>query len=366
MCMRVVLIHLLCISCAALKFATPDDASQLTQQPDMPHVSEDGMKALSKLDPDVEVSPNWVRHRPYLSWKQRTQCRPTVAVCIVGQLSRLETKSKMDNLFSSMSSNSSLHAFVVADADSDFYVNPGDAMPNENSACRQKFATPSDVQAMFAPFYQAGSYLNASRSAIIPVLKNWRAYASEKPMNRTRRIMSHFRQWVHLSECATLIKKHEEMTGCKYLGFMKLRDNGIVTKPMKVHVRDKLVVKNCCGHLGVNDKLFLAPRLYLDSVLEGPLKFGIQVNEGTDWGQEAIRHVVNPEQFWQRHFNLQGVPWKRIEDHDEITVVDGRCMESEAVKGETEWCLVGPRKDCHPNHIISYNICSHQRLTYGC
>lgn len=313
-----------------------------------------------RLDPDVEVSQNWVRHRPHLSWSQRnTQCRPTVAVCIVGQLSRLETKSKMDNLFSSMSSNTSLHAFVVADADSDFYVNRGSIEPNKNSACWQNFATPSDVQAMFTPFYQAGSYLTASRSAITPVLKNWGKYGSDKPkLNTTERIMSHFRQWVHLSECATLIKKHEEMTGCKYVGFMKLRDNGIVTKPMKVDVRDKLVVKKCCGWGGVNDKLFVAPRLYLDSVLEGPLKFGIQVNKGAHWAQKAIQHVQNPEQFWQKHFTLKGVPVERSGDHDEITVVDGRCMESEAVKGETEWCLVGPMKDCHPKRIVSYKTCS--------
>jgi len=107
----------------------------------------------------------------------------------------------------------------------------------------------------------------------------------------------------------------------------------------------------------VNDKFFFAPRLYLDSVLEGPLKFGIQVNEGAYWAQEAIQHVHNPEQFWQKHFNLEGVPVERSGDHDEITVVDGRCMESEAVKGETEWCLVGPMKDCHPKRIVSHKTC---------
>mmetsp|Transcript_85592 Transcript_85592/g.223371 ORF Transcript_85592/g.223371 Transcript_85592/m.223371 type:complete len:367 (+) Transcript_85592:114-1214(+) len=340
--MRVIFMQLQVLSCTALNWG-------------MPHTSEDGSNTTYNTDPDVEVGPVWIRHRQQQSPTDRQLCEGAVAVCIVGQLSRLETKSKMDNLFNFMASvHKPMHVFVVADVDSNFYVNPGLGDPT----CGQDFPAPADVAATFSPFYQAGSYLKSSSGEVVPILPRWgTTYGSDKPkLNRTKRIMAHFRQWTHVSECAKLIKEHEAFHGCKYDGFMKLRDNGIVTKPMRVVVREQLVVKHCCGMGGVNDKFLLAPRKYLDQVFQGPLEVATQVNKGIVWAREFIQRVKNPEQFWDHMFSHHHVQVVRSSDYDSITVVDGRCLKSEAVKGGT-WCLVPSEKDCHPKDVLGYAEC---------
>jgi len=349
-------------SVAALRLRTPDDASELLQQSAKLPVNGDANSKLSKVDPSIEVGPTWIRHRSFhTSYPEaKSACQTNFAVCIVGQLSRLETESKMTNLFSfasRMSSYANIHAFVVVDIDSDFYVNA--ATNPTNSTCRQNLHNFSDVKATFSPYYRASSYLRASHQKITIKFQNWGKYATDKTLKkRSARIASHFRQWTHMSECARLIKESENSLGCEYKGFMKIRDNGIVTKPMDPDVGDKLVVKECCGWGGVNDKFFIAPRKYLDKAFEGPLKAAIKVNQGSYEGLKYIAGVLNPERFLARVFYHNRVAVKLSHDYDNIPVVDGRCVDGpETVNGKPEWCLVKSQKDCHPKGQLSYSTC---------
>jgi len=355
------LLHVL--SVASLRLHTPDDASELLQQPAKLPVNGDDKNKLSKLDPRIEVGPTWIRHRSFqtVNPAAKVACQSNFAVCIVGQLSRLETRSKMTNLFtfaSNMSTYANIHAFVVVDTDTDFYVNPAYFNPKV-STCRQNLHNISDVEAIFGPYYRASSYLRASHPETTVNLKNWKKYATEKDfVDRSKRIESHFRQWTHVSECARLIKESENSLGCKYKGAMKIRDNGIVTKPMDPAVGGKLVVKKCCAFGGVNDRFFIAPRKYLDPVFEGPLKLATDVNQGTTEARKLIEGVINPESFWAKVFKHNNVSVQSSDDYDNIPVVDGRCMDgSETVNGEPEWCLVYSRKDCHPKGNLSYFTC---------
>lgn len=269
-------------------------------------VNGDGKNTSSELDPSLEVGPGWVKHRSLRGLSGNAtknsaprECQRNLAVCIVGQLSRLETTSKITNLFqfgARQKTYADVHAFVVLEAGADFYVNEN-SIQSSDVTCRQDFHSPSDVEALFSPFYKAGLYLKPSYGGVTVNLKNWHSYGDKPALNTTKVLEVGFRQWGHLSKCADLMEEQEKTTRCKYTAVMKIRDNGVVTKPMDIAVGDNVVTKKCGSWGGVNDKFIFAPRKYLYQVLRGPLSLAVQVDSGAMWATKLIYNVRNPEQF---------------------------------------------------------------------
>eukprot|EP00747_Dinoflagellata_sp_TGD_P168759 gnl/TRDRNA2_/TRDRNA2_195911_c0_seq1.p1 gnl/TRDRNA2_/TRDRNA2_195911_c0~~gnl/TRDRNA2_/TRDRNA2_195911_c0_seq1.p1 ORF type:complete len:356 (+),score=15.14 gnl/TRDRNA2_/TRDRNA2_195911_c0_seq1:65-1132(+) len=302
------------------------------------------------------------------------RCPNNLAVCIVGQLSRLESTSKMANLFRSKvmrKAYSGVHAFVVMAVNSSAYIN-GQFNASESIGCRENlnthntsFANDSSrtVKKLFRPFYKRGLYLSSPLHNITPNATNW---PYNKPfLDKEKRLRDHLDQWFHLSQCAALIKQEEQVSGCQYRAIVKIRDNGIVTKPMRITVRNEVVVKQCGSWGGVNDKVLIAPRKYLDQAFEGPLKFAAKLNSGTikvDWKCPKGNPVCfNPERFIQEVYAYYDVKVARVA-HNDIPVVDGRCERVSEV-GAHEWCLVPSWKDCYPNGRLSYTTCKHMPQT---
>jgi len=329
-------------------------------------------------DPNTEVGQAWIKHRSpsgqHVDGSTGREalapggCPSSLAVCIVGQLARLETKSKLTNLFQFVAQQKTyerVHAFVVAQTGSVFNVSARTAQTkDDDDTCHQEFRSPSDVEAVLSPFYQAGMYLKPGYHKELNVsMENWHNYGPDKGGNKTKQLLrGHLAQWTHFSQCAGLIKEHEKSTGCQHTAVMKIRDNGIVTKPMSTSVENNVIVKDCFSGWGVNDRFILAPRRYLDQVLEGPLDLALAVNNGTQWAAELMRKkkVASPEMLLSRSWRLGEVPVRRTRG---ITVVDGRCAGS--FKTGHEWCLVPNRgrdaKDCRPRGDLGYKTCASKR-----
>jgi len=275
----------------------------------------------------------------------------------------LETKSKLTNLFQFAAQQKAydrVHAFVVLQTGPWFNVSTKIAQTkNDNDTCHQEFHSPSEVEAVLSPFYQAGMYLKPGYHKDVTVnMENWQKYGSEKnESKRQPQLRGHLAQWTHFSQCAGLIKEHEKSTGCQHTAVMKIRDNGIVTKPMSTSVENKVIVKDCFSGWGVNDRFILAPRGYLDQVLEGPLDLALAVNNGTKWAGELMRRkkVASPEMLLSRSWRLGDVP---VHKTGGIAVVDGHCERR-------EWCLVPNRgrsaKDCRPRGDLGYATCRSKR-----
>jgi len=344
------------------------------------HLSACGALRLSSTDdPGFEVGPAWIKHRPQPADASAGReaaappggCPRSLAVCIVGQLARLETKSKLTNLFQFVTQQKTydrVHAFVVAQTGSVFNVSARTAQAkNDNDTCHQDFHSPSEVEAVLSPFYQAGMYLKPGYHKDVTVnLEHWHKYGSSKGEDKRKPFLrGHLAQWTHFSQCAGLIKEQEKSSGCKYSAVVKIRDNGIVTKPMSTPVENGVVVKDCFSEWGVNDRFILAPRGYLDQVLEGPLDLALAVNNGTGWAGELMRkkRVTGPEMLLSQSWRLSHVP---VLKRGGITVVDGHCAGASNKTGQRAgWCLVPGRgrhaKDCHPRGHLDHATCKSKR-----
>lgn len=343
------------------------------------HLSACGALRLSSTDdPSFEVGPTWIKHRSLSqaaapAGARLGGCQSGLAVCIVGQLARLETKSKLANLFqfeAQQNTYERVHAFVVAQTGPWFNVSAKNAQAkDDNDTCRQEFHSPSEVEEVLSPYYQAGMYLKPGYHKEVTLnMENWHKYGTDKGEEKRKpRMKSHLAQWSNFAQCAGLIKEHEQATGCQYTAVMKIRDNGIVTKPMSTSVENKVIVKDCFSWGGFNDRFILAPRSYLDQVLEGPLNLALAVNNGTQWASELIRKnkVVNPEMLLSRSWRLGDVPVRKASG---VTVVDGgHCVgaSNKTGPGERGWCLVPHRgrhaKDCRPRGNLGYATCGSKR-----
>eukprot|EP00747_Dinoflagellata_sp_TGD_P132707 gnl/TRDRNA2_/TRDRNA2_175104_c8_seq2.p1 gnl/TRDRNA2_/TRDRNA2_175104_c8~~gnl/TRDRNA2_/TRDRNA2_175104_c8_seq2.p1 ORF type:complete len:427 (-),score=41.89 gnl/TRDRNA2_/TRDRNA2_175104_c8_seq2:212-1492(-) len=293
-----------------------------------------------------------------------------LAVCVVGQLSRLETDSKIKNFLepeAAVRGANNVHAFFIMEAGSDFFANTI-SLPDNTSDCHQDFHNATEVQQIFAPFYRGGLYLSHVNWTLR--LNHWHRYCQEKPHLRSRRMQSHFSQWHHWYECSSLIKKQEQKMGCEYESIARLRDNGVVTKPMSFDIRNltKPLVKDCnCWQGGYNDKFVIAPRKDMETILEGNFALAVKVNSGDSDAVDYISKVVTPELFTKRTWEALGVEAALDPNSTHITVVDGRCVspplnlllseENRTTRTGRKFCLVERWKDCRPPGNMTYPTC---------
>jgi len=331
------------------------------------------------IEASIEVGQGFLKHHAAASYQNsvsqttktdeshashNTCQNDMLAVCIMGQLSRLEVRSKIANLLQPEAlRRTTVDVFMVLETDADFYVNQG-TIQSSGDVCHTDFKSVTDVEDAFSPFYKTGLYVNPGKFEVN--MSNWKDYGQDKSHyddKIRKRMVSHFSQWNHLSQCAQLIKEQELIRGCQYEGAVKMRDNTIVAMPMPpIEIGAEVMVKECSSWGGINDKTFITPRAFLEACFEGPLRMAVRVNKGLETdlklqhphGMVWPNSIVNPEEFLQFTFERNGVQWKPRDGTN--TMVDGRCLGADGL-AHRAWCLVEDWKDCHPKGESSYATC---------
>eukprot|EP00747_Dinoflagellata_sp_TGD_P148663 gnl/TRDRNA2_/TRDRNA2_176941_c0_seq28.p1 gnl/TRDRNA2_/TRDRNA2_176941_c0~~gnl/TRDRNA2_/TRDRNA2_176941_c0_seq28.p1 ORF type:complete len:407 (+),score=32.97 gnl/TRDRNA2_/TRDRNA2_176941_c0_seq28:91-1311(+) len=339
------------------------------------------------------VHDNFLNFYHVSSQKKRIRTNVTrLAVCVTGQLSRLETESKLKNFLMQESQTvADVDLFVVMEVNSSIFVNiksdPAHdirqkghwrhASP-ELAACHTDLLDATQVQKRFAPFYRSGLYMGHVNWNV--TWENWGNYLTDKPRKyRVTRMPSHLSQWFKWSECSDLIQKAEQEDvsrgGKPYDLVVRIRDNGIVVMPWSVTAPgskwlelQSVAVKGCSNHGGVHDKFMVAPRSLAIEALTSPFTYSMKVNSGDQTAVEYFRGVGNPEQFVKWSWKGVNVKFHGEKGNDMPPVIDGRCVAANFGSSRT-FCIVHTYKDCHPTasgfREDAYQTCKLKNTAFG-
>eukprot|EP00747_Dinoflagellata_sp_TGD_P148672 gnl/TRDRNA2_/TRDRNA2_176941_c0_seq36.p1 gnl/TRDRNA2_/TRDRNA2_176941_c0~~gnl/TRDRNA2_/TRDRNA2_176941_c0_seq36.p1 ORF type:complete len:407 (+),score=35.31 gnl/TRDRNA2_/TRDRNA2_176941_c0_seq36:59-1279(+) len=345
-----------------------------------------------KLNPAAHVPDNFLDFYHKSSRKKKIRTDVTrIGVCVTGQLSRLETESKLKNfLRQEPETVADVDLFAVMEVNSDIFVNPGSDPAahskrprREIEACYTDFRNASEVQERFKPFYRSGLYLGHVDWKNVN-WDNWGPYLSghnEKrhAWNKEARMQSHLNQWFKWSECSDLIQKAEQEDvsrgGKPYDLVVRIRDNGIVVMPWSVTAPgskwlelQSVAVKGCSNHGGVHDKFMVAPRSLAIEALTSPFTYSMKVNSGDQTAVEYFRGVGNPEQFVKWSWKGVNVKFHGEKGNDMPPVIDGRCVAANFGSSRT-FCIVHTYKDCHPTasgfREDAYQTCKLKNTAFG-
>eukprot|EP00747_Dinoflagellata_sp_TGD_P148695 gnl/TRDRNA2_/TRDRNA2_176941_c0_seq57.p1 gnl/TRDRNA2_/TRDRNA2_176941_c0~~gnl/TRDRNA2_/TRDRNA2_176941_c0_seq57.p1 ORF type:complete len:411 (+),score=25.92 gnl/TRDRNA2_/TRDRNA2_176941_c0_seq57:59-1291(+) len=344
-----------------------------------------------KLNPAAHVPDNFLDFYHKSSRKKKIRTDVTrIGVCVTGQLSRLETESKLKNfLRQEPETVADVDLFAVMEVNSDIFVNPGSDPAahskrprREIEACYTDFRNASEVQERFKPFYRSGLYLGHVDWKNVN-WDNWGPYLSghnEKrhAWNKEARMQSHLNQWFKWSECSDLIQKAEQEDvsrgGKPYDLVVRIRDNGIVVMPWSVTAPgskwlelQSVAVKGCSNHGGVHDKFMVAPRSLAIEALTSPFTYSMKVNSGDQTAVEYFRGVRRPEAFLRYSWLGANVPVRKADTRGiNLPVVDGRCLAKDSGSSTRSFCIVTGYKDCHPDKFgfdeTTYQTCPSKTL----
>ncbi|CAK0802494.1 unnamed protein product [Prorocentrum cordatum] len=295
------------------------------------------------------------------------------ALCIVGQMSRLEIESKIRNIIEPLSKFTKVDVFLSLELGGDGHFFNAATSNVEVAHCRGSNLDADGVKAAFAPYFRGGAFEN--HSGVNVTLKRWpNLYKHLHGMSEHKRrstISNNFCQMRHLNDCAELIKKSEESSGGKlYDIIVKVRDNTIALRPVvpqKLLSIREVTLKHCCWWGGVNDKVMALPREYLEKSLGTIYRSMLAVNnvdhDHLDLFLKDLSLSKNTEQILL--FTLTGnkIPFRERtfeagdrDGDDYLPFVDGRCSASGASAGEGRWCIVSHCKDCWPSTPWTYNV----------
>ncbi|CAK0884417.1 unnamed protein product [Prorocentrum cordatum] len=292
------------------------------------------------------------------------------ALCIVGQLSRLEIESKSRNIIEPLSKFTKVDVFLSLEIGGDGHFFNA-ATSDVEVTCRGSELDADGVRAAFAPYFRDGVFEN--HSGVNVNLKRWpHLYKDLHSMSEDSRrstISNNFGQMRHLNDCADLIKKSEESSGGKlYDIVVKVRDDTIALRPVvpqKLLSIREVTLKHCSWWGGVNDKVMALPREYLEKSL-GTIyhsMLAVNNNDHLDLFLLRLAESKNTEQIVL--FTLTGnkIPFRERtfeagdrDGDDYLPFVDGRCYASGTPGGEGRWCIVSHCKDCWPSMPWTYNV----------
>eukprot|EP00966_Prymnesium_polylepis_P080581 1867322-Prymnesium_polylepis.1 len=194
-----------------------------------------------------------------------------IAVCIVGQLARLEIDSKVANVlkptWDQQEKPEALDVFLALERGGYFFSNidNGAIHAQQHPGCRQELPK-AEVRRRFAPWFAAAEYSEHVTRDIN--LTAWKRYRRERPAEeRNTRLQHHLSQFAHMRTCAQLVQASEVAARRHYDLVLKMRDNTIAVSPLALssrHLTGRCWSKGCIEWKGYNDKAMLIPRAHMD------------------------------------------------------------------------------------------------------
>jgi hypothetical protein len=297
-----------------------------------------------------------------------------VAVCILGQVSRLEIDSKIRNIAEPLANFTNIDVFLSLETGGLVYNNK--ATDISGDGCSSTKMSVEEVKEAFAPYFRNGKFEAHTDENV--ALDRWPLLYKYKHPNETysdhsaraKHIANVVSQMRHQKDCADLIQQHEEAIGGRYDVVLKVRDNTLALRPVvpeKVLNITAVNFKHCEWWGGVQDKVMLMPRRYLEQTLGDiyPSMLAIMNDPVLDKRLENVsRESENTEQVVKNLIVANGVPWRQRrfdeETHDShgsdyLPFVDGRCHPGGASRSADRWCVVSHCKDCYPSAPWTFN-----------
>lgn len=291
---------------------------------------------------------------------------PKVAVCITGQLSRLELDSKVQNLLIPLSKQHHVvHLFTALETGEAQYVNPATAGDVDINLTKE------EVQTRFHPFYQAGSF--RPHVTYAADISHWSpVYLSDKPkVNRSERLASHMSQHSTVKLCVDLIESQETHLGIHYDVVIKIRDNTMVAQTFRLlppraidghAAEDSILVKECGSNGGINDKVMILPRRHLSATLGGTISalMGVQNGDPNTTATFACDGCLgkSPEALLLKVLQVHNVPIIHA-SAAVLPFVDARYQSPQSISSKAGWCPVADWKDCWPQGAWDQDIPKH-------
>ena len=308
-----------------------------------------------------------------------------LAVCVTGQLARLELRSKVQNLLA-VHGPERVGLFVVLEKGDAVYVN---ANTHQVEGGCDFEPTPDEVQKAVQPYLREALF---PKHKIYPInMSEWPQYRRDlnghglrSEHEKLSHLQSHHAQFEHGQECARMMLAEEERTGKRYEAMVRVRDNGVIPaqfSPLDIvanaGVEDREVfVKECMGWGGVNDKVLIVPRDMVEPAFmhHFDMMSSIWDDPPTASTHHAATmrgiasHVSCSEKLLGAFLENANLTVRRLSDY--IPVIDGRCFNATKPRhvgttpdpGGKQWCAEPTCKDCNgsalPWDLEGYEFCN--------
>jgi len=243
-----------------------------------------------------------------------------VAVCVTGQMSRLELETK-SKLFRSMK-NQHVHVtalFVLyegtSDAASPTHARHFERSPYKDPSSVRRFLTrsvglsESNVEFRFVEPRTAPLILE---SHVRHLDHGWKGVEIQ-----TKRALSHVRQWILYSECYDAVLASEKRQGDQFDAIVRIREDLYVLDSVKWSKIREMIRNNVDvvtpgyeTYGGTNDKIAFVARRAARAFLNRPIEWYYHHSDRI-WN-ETLRSTLSPEAILRRFQELSGLTGRTV------------------------------------------------------
>lgn len=260
-----------------------------------------------------------------------------IGVCVTGQLSRLETESKLRHLIEPSSKRFVIDVVLVVSGEGSRFINGETEYTGGPSGLSAR-----SVASAFGRSASGEVVVDTSPQEEHPYVQRAYLNISDKPQLGEERVRSHVRQWAALmtcykhfawleaKRCASGAHGEEDIYG----RFIKLRDDSLLINDWDIGglLEPKTVaLPDCLGYSGYNDKVALLDANAGEAFFTKPLYeylfnfSGLEVHHG------------NPEHVLRRTLEKHAIPVKRL-DIDDVPIFTSRYVAAGKF-----WCVIFDR-----------------------
>jgi hypothetical protein len=255
---------------------------------------------------------------------------PKVALCITGQMYRLEFESKIRFL----QAHPSVDAFVSLQTGRAVYSRSISDMTNKCSTIKINH---TQIDAL-RPVHTT---LLHNKNFMLPDVMKHRI--DSKKYRTFHLFPLHVYQYQNWRQCSLDIQAHELHRSFFYDYVIRVRDNTIITNStnlMKTLSKNYCTTKGCNSYGGYHDKVMSCPRRFLQPMLR-------DISERFLLSSAHYERDMNTETTLKRTLDELGVPVRTLNWYPSHDARPCNCNKSHLIK----WCPVKTVKDCTPSVI---------------